>query len=77
MAAKEIRFHTDARERMQLAVIAARSGAGGDHLSFHWLFLGGVGDDDAANLLFLLFDALDENAIAQRTNVHREPPKWM
>src|SRR3954463_2702927 len=35
-------------ERLQLATVVARAGAGGEDLAFLRLLLGGVGDDDAA-----------------------------
>ena len=61
-------------ERMQFAVIAARAGPGGDHLALHRLFLGGVGNDDAALGLLLLFDATDQHTILQRSKLHEIPP---
>src|SRR5665213_2210916 len=41
-------------ERMQRAILAARARADSDDLAFHRLFLGGVGDDDAARGLLVL-----------------------
>ena len=74
MAAKDVKFSTDARERMQLSVIAARAGPGREHLAFHRLFLGGVGDDDAALRLLLFIDATDQHAVLQRSKFHGIPP---
>ena len=74
MAAKEIRFHTDARERMQLAVIAAAPGPSGNHFTLHRFFLGGIGNDDAAHRLFFLLDAADQHTILQRSKIHGTPP---
>ena len=61
-------------ERMQLAVIAARSRACRNYLALHRLFLGGVGDDDAAFGLLLFLDATDQHAILQRSKFHGIPP---
>ena len=44
--------------------------AGGDDLALLRLFLGGVGDDDPADLLFAFLDALDDDAVVQRSDVH-------
>src|SRR6478672_8076779 len=56
-------------ERDQLAVFVAGAGADGDDLAFLRLLLGGVGDDDAAFGAFFAFDALDDDAVVQRTEV--------
>ncbi len=48
-----------------LAVLVEGAGAEGDDLGFLGLLLGGVRDDDAALDLFSLFDALEEDAIAE------------
>src|SRR3981189_54152 len=61
-------------ERMQLAVVAAASRPGRDDFALHWLFLGGIGDDDAALGLLLLLDAADQHAILQRSKLHGTPP---
>src|SRR6266568_4853619 len=50
-------------ERVKRAVLAARAGTDGDDLAFHRLFLGGVGDDDAAGGLVGLLDAADEHTV--------------
>src|SRR5206468_9028426 len=64
-------------ERMHRAVIAARTGSGGDDLAFHRLFLGGIGNDDAALRPFLLLDAADQNTILKWSKFHGVPPlKW-
>ena len=57
-------------ERLQLAGIVTRAGADGEDFAFLRLFLRGVGDDDPALGLFLLLDAADEDAIAERTKRH-------
>jgi hypothetical protein len=36
------------------------------------LFLGGIGDVDAALGLLFLLDALDQDAVMQRTHLHRD-----
>src|SRR6516165_2497144 len=47
---------------------------GREHLAFHRLFLGGVGDDDAALRLLLFIDATDQHAVLQRSKFHGIPP---
>ena len=44
--------------------------AGGDDLALLRLFLGGVGDDDPADFLFAFLDALNNDAVVQRSDVH-------
>src|SRR5215469_14160182 len=61
-------------QRMQFSVIAPRTRPSGNDLAFHWLFLGGIGDDDAALGLLLLLDAADENAVLQWSKFHWAPP---
>src|SRR5438552_1106875 len=56
------------------AVIAARAGPGGDHLALHRLFLGGIGNDDAALGLLLFIDSTDQDTILQRSKFHGVPP---
>src|SRR5215813_9548994 len=47
---------------------------GGNDFALHRLFLGGIGDDNAAcRLLFLLYTA-DEDAILQRSKFHGSLP---
>ena len=41
----------------------------GENFAFLRLFLGAVGDDDAAGRLFLGLDATDENAVVQGTEL--------
>jgi hypothetical protein len=50
-------------ERHDRALFAADAGAGGDDFAFLRLFLGGVGDDDAAGGFLGGFDAADEDAV--------------
>ena len=54
-------------EGMDLTAFIAGAGAGRDDLAFLRLFLGGIGNDDAALGFCFFFDAFDENAIAKRT----------
>src|SRR5213596_251854 len=56
-----------------LALVGHLAVAGGDDLALLGLLLRGVRDDDAALLHFLLFEPLDEDAVMQRTNLHRFP----
>src|SRR6266508_4291182 len=51
-------------------LVAAARAYRGD-LALRGLFLGGVGDDDAAGRLRLGIDALDDNTIVQWTEFHR------
>src|SRR5258707_15874948 len=57
-------------ERVQGTVLAAGARADGDHFAFHRLFLGGVGDDDAAGGLRLGFNATDQDTVLQGTEFH-------
>src|SRR5262245_16808600 len=57
-----------------LAAVVHLPRADGHDLGPLGLLLGGVGDDDAADLLLALFLALDEDAVVQRTDLlHRLP----
>src|SRR5215204_6744997 len=60
-------------ERLDLASLVAGAGTCGDHLAFLRLFLGGVGDDDAALGLLLGVDAAHDDAVMQRTEFHELP----
>src|SRR5262245_22971642 len=53
-----------------LAVVGEPAGADRDHLGLLRLLLGGVGDDDPALRLGFFLDALDEDAVMQRTHLH-------
>src|SRR5436190_17649373 len=64
-------FHV---ERLLLAVVLRLAVAGSDDLALLGLFLGGVGDDDAPDLLFAFLDALDNDAVVQRSHVHFVSP---
>ena len=55
---------------IELAAFVAGAGADRDDLAFLRLFLGGVGNDDAAFGLFLAFEALDHDAVVQGTERH-------
>src|SRR6266571_8550695 len=57
-------------DRDQLAGLVATTRSDRDHLALRGLFLGGVGNDDAAGGLFLGIDALDDNAVVKRTKLH-------
>src|SRR5689334_16682237 len=57
-------------EREDVTFIGDAALADGNHFALLRLFFGAVGDDDAADALFLFFDASDENAIAKGTDVH-------
>ena len=57
-------------ERRDLAVLLDLALADGDDLALLRLFLGGVRDDDPADLLFAFFDALHDDAVVQGTDLH-------
>src|SRR5437016_2592246 len=57
-------------KRGPLAVVFHLAGAGGDDLALLRLFLGAVGDDDPPDLLFAFLDALNNDAVVQRSDVH-------
>src|SRR3954462_12353841 len=54
-------------DRDQLAGLVAPAGADRDHFALRRLFLGAVGNDDAALGLFFGVDALDHDTVMQRT----------
>src|SRR5215218_11277102 len=54
-------------QRDEVALLVAGARADRQDLALHRLLLGGVGDDDPALGLLLLVDALDDNAIVQRS----------
>ena len=60
--------------RRQLALVVAGTRADGQDLALHRLLLGGVGDDDPALGLLLFLDALDDDAIVQRPELHGALP---
>src|SRR6516162_1055087 len=49
-------------QRTELAVIVPGVGPGGNDFALHWLFLGGIGDNNTACRFLLLLDATDEYA---------------
>src|ERR1700760_2753614 len=49
-----------------LAFVVGLTLTDGDDFAFLWLFLGGVGDDDAATHGLALFDTANEDAVVQR-----------
>jgi hypothetical protein len=57
-------------ERELLSVIVDFALADGDDFRVHRLFLGGVGDDDPPLARFPVLDALDEDPVVERTNLH-------
>src|SRR5208337_2562060 len=57
-------------KRNELAAFVTGSRPHRDHLAFLRLFLGGVGNDDAALCLVLSFDAADDDAVVQWTEFH-------
>src|SRR5215475_4121432 len=57
-------------EGHELAVLVARTGAGSNDLAQHRLFLRGVGNDDAAGGLHILFDATHNDAVMERAKLH-------
>src|SRR4051812_47716793 len=57
-------------QRDQVALLVAGTRTNGQDLALHRLFLGGVGDDDPALGLLLLVDALDDDSIVQRPELH-------
>ena len=57
-------------ERRDLAVLLDLALADRDHLALLRLFLGRVRDDDAADLLFALFDALHDHAVVQGADAY-------
>src|SRR3954447_920582 len=57
-------------ERDELAGFIAATGADGDDLALARLLFGGVRNDDAAGGLFFGIDALDDNAVVKRAELH-------
>src|SRR5215475_3586655 len=57
-------------DRNQLAALVAAAGANGDDFTLGGLFLGRVGNDDAASGLLFCVDALDHDAVVKRTEFH-------
>src|SRR3546814_4898754 len=49
----------------EIAVVIARAETDGDDFAFLRLFLGGVGDDDAARGFFLGFNAADDHTVVR------------
>src|SRR5438094_3971560 len=59
------------RERELLTVLGHPAGPDRDDFALLRLLLRGVGNDDAAVLVVLLFEAPDEHAVVERTQFHR------
>src|SRR2546426_11852388 len=57
-------------DRNELAGLVAAAGANLDHFALGGLFLGGIGNDDAAGGLLFGIDALDDNTVVKRTKLH-------
>jgi len=57
-------------DRDQLAGLVAATGADGGDFALRGLFLGTVGNDDAASCLLFGVDALDHDAVVKRTEFH-------
>src|SRR5262249_5933563 len=57
-------------QRDQLAGLVAAAGADRHDFALRGLFLGGVGDDDAAGGLLLGVDALDDDPVVKRGELH-------
>src|SRR5919198_4181742 len=57
-------------DRNQLAGLVAAARADGDDFALGGLFLGSVGDDNAACGLLFGVDALDHDAVVKRTEFH-------
>ncbi len=54
-------------QRGALAVVLDLAGAGGNDFALLRLFLGRVRDDDPADLLLTFLDALDDDAVVERS----------
>src|SRR3954468_10117669 len=61
-------------QRDALAVVFRLAVASGNHLALLRFFLGGIGDDDPADFLFTFLDALNNDAVVQRSDVHAFAP---
>src|SRR3546814_18954837 len=57
-------------ERGDFAIVGAGARPDRDDFAFLRLFLGGVGNDDAAGRLFFGFDTANKHAVVQRTKLH-------
>src|SRR3546814_1688610 len=64
-------------ERRHLAVLGLGASPGGDDFAFLRLFLGGIGNDNAAGRLFLSLDAANQHTIVQRTKFHASSFPWV
>src|SRR5829696_7684333 len=58
-------------DREQLPALVPRARPDSDDLALLRLLLRGIGDDDAALRLLLCLDTADDDAVVQRTKVHR------
>src|SRR6516165_4246305 len=64
-------------DRDQFAALIATARANGDDFALGGLFLGGVGNDDAASGLLFSVDALDHDAVVKRTEFHAVLPDFL
>src|SRR5260370_26506586 len=55
----------------------ASAGPDGDDLALLRLLFGGVGNDDPPRAFFLGVNALDDDTVVKRTELHRHPPKLL
>ena len=60
-------------ERGDPAVLLDAALADGNDLALLRLFLGGIRDDDAADLLFRVFNTLDDHSVVQWSHLHDGP----
>src|SRR5689334_11796277 len=63
----------------ELACLVAATRADGDDLALRGFFLGGIRNDDAASGFFLGLNALDDDTVVKRAELHGNPPQnnWM
>src|SRR5258708_10109166 len=64
-------------DRNELAGLVAAAGAHRDHFALGGLFLGGVGNDDAAGGLLFGIDALDHNTVVKPAKLDHVLPKLL
>src|SRR5262245_56630599 len=61
-------------QRSDLTIVTDFSLAHRNDLSLLGLFLGGIGNDDSTLAFFLFLDALDDDPVLQRLDIHCLPP---
>src|SRR6185312_15640599 len=62
-------------DRGELAALVAATRADGDDFALARLFLRSVRNDDATGSLLLGVDALDDDAVVKRAELHGSPPR--